>query len=604
MKAKKAIAVLSVAVMMTGMLAGCTSGNTTDTAAANTTEAGTTTEMSETRPEGTSDNNGTETADLSEHVEITIGGINMVSSDTVEGWPTEIVQQIEEKFNVTLKTKPYDNESLNLDLSGGTTCDIVQINDDHIAGVLKGKHAVDLDTYGDIAKNINSDKMSFRNDVIRTFKSNGEGKLYFVTPRVLMKDTDPSYGANLNYGYVVRWDLYKQIGCPEISNDDEYIEALKKMKEIYPETEEGLPVYALGVMNDMQLFSYFFKGCLNEGYANLEGGIYVQNALTNELVPDLYDAGNPEVVTPFWSGVKFYNKLYKEGLLDPDCFITKQEDLRDKYTKGQYLGGIVDWHFGVYNEKQRVGDPETLNQYVVLPAKLGWTNEQNRAGWTGKYFFVSSHSPNVERAVMVLDYIQSEECSRIIDSGVEGRWEKSEKGTSELTQDTIQLKMDGNRLDEWKKSGIGSTFSDMAGFDGNNVAADGGKISLWNEADVLTDSLTAAQKDMCETLGLSLPSDLLKNKIESGEGIDLSNCKSYIRSGIEITPKDIVRIDSNCEELTMNALPDLIQAEDDAAFAAAKEKLINQLKDAGAQDSVDWWQSAWETTLKGLENIE
>lgn len=251
MKAKKAIAVLSVAVMMTGMLAGCTSGNTTDTAAANTTEAGTTTEMSETRPEGTSDNNGTETADLSEHVEITIGGINMVSSDTVEGWPTEIVQQIEEKFNVTLKTKPYDNESLNLDLSGGTTCDIVQINDDHIAGVLKGKHAVDLDTYGDIAKNINSDKMSFRNDVIRTFKSNGEGKLYFVTPRVLMKDTDPSYGANLNYGYVVRWDLYKQIGCPEISNDDEYIEALKKMKEIYPETEEGLPVYALGVMNDM-----------------------------------------------------------------------------------------------------------------------------------------------------------------------------------------------------------------------------------------------------------------------------------------------------------------------------------------------------------------
>ena len=47
MKAKKAIAVLSVAVMMTGMLAGCTSGNTTDTAAANTTEAGTTTEMSE-----------------------------------------------------------------------------------------------------------------------------------------------------------------------------------------------------------------------------------------------------------------------------------------------------------------------------------------------------------------------------------------------------------------------------------------------------------------------------------------------------------------------------------------------------------------------------
>jgi len=54
----------------------------------------------------------------------------------------------------------------------------------------------------------------------------------------------------------------------------------------------------------------------------------------------------------------------------------------------------------------------------------------------------------------------------------------------------------------------------------------------------------------------------------------------------------------------VNALPDLIQAEDEAAFAAAKTELMNKLKDAGAEDSVAWWQNAWETTLKGLENLE
>lgn len=58
-------------------------------------------------------------SDLSEHVEITIGGINMGSSDTKEGWPNEVVQKLEDKFNVTLSLKTYDNESLNLDLSGG-----------------------------------------------------------------------------------------------------------------------------------------------------------------------------------------------------------------------------------------------------------------------------------------------------------------------------------------------------------------------------------------------------------------------------------------------------------------------------------------------------
>ena len=53
-------------------------------------------------------------SDLSEHVEITIGGINMGSSDTKEGWPNEVVQKLEDKFNVTLSLKTYDNESIGL----------------------------------------------------------------------------------------------------------------------------------------------------------------------------------------------------------------------------------------------------------------------------------------------------------------------------------------------------------------------------------------------------------------------------------------------------------------------------------------------------------
>ena len=41
------------------------------------------------------------TDDLSEHVEITLGGVNVNGSDSNEGWPNEVVQKLEEKFNVT-----------------------------------------------------------------------------------------------------------------------------------------------------------------------------------------------------------------------------------------------------------------------------------------------------------------------------------------------------------------------------------------------------------------------------------------------------------------------------------------------------------------------
>ena len=542
-------------------------------------------------------------SDLSEHVEITIGGINVNSSDSKEGWPNEVVQKLEDKFNVTLTLKSYDNESLNLDLSGGNTTDIVQINDDHIEGVVKGKHAVNLEDYQNIAPNIFSDNMSFRNEVMKTYKSNGDDVQYFVTPRVTFDGAEANYGTVLNNGYIVRWDLYKEIGCPEINNDDDYIEALKKMKEIYPETEDGLPVYAMSAYNDSQLHAYFYKGCLAEGYINLTGGIYVQSVTTNELVPDLYDEG-VEGDTPFWSGVKFYNKLYREGLLDPDCFITKSEDLQEKYNKGQYLGGSVNWYYGTYNENQRAADAETLKEYVTLPSYLGWGNEKNLAGWFGKYFFVSSHSENVERAVMILDYLQSEEFSRDIDSGVEGRWTTDDSGKPSLTADTVAMKTDGSRLDEWKSSGIGEgDLSGMCGLDYYDIASDGGLIDLWYDEDMLDDSMTYAEKDMCSTLGIDIPSDTLKKRVEAGTSIDLGTGINAIQMGLPTTPKNIVRIDSNCEEITMSAIPSLVQAASDEEFEAAKADLIAQLKDAGAEESVEWWSNAWaeaKTTIEGM----
>lgn len=67
------------------------------------------------------------------------------------------------------------------------------------------------------------------------------------------------------------------------------IEALKAMKEIYPKTEDGLETYAMSAYNNSDLHTYFFKGCLGEGYVNLEDGLYVQDAKTNDLVVDIYD---------------------------------------------------------------------------------------------------------------------------------------------------------------------------------------------------------------------------------------------------------------------------------------------------------------------------
>lgn len=318
------------------------------------------------------------------------------------------------------------------------------------------------------------------------------------------------------------------------------------------------------------------------------------------LVVDVYDK-DEDVKTPFWSGVEFYNKLYREGLLDPDNFITQGEDLTEKYTKGQYLGGTVNWFYGTYNTNNKGTDKE----YIALPSKLGWVNEPNKAGWTGKYLFVSSHSPNIERAVMVLDYLQSSEFARSAESGIEGRWEKGDDGKPHLTEDTMSMKTDSSRADEWKASGISDSGTDnLVGWDYNDVLPDGGLVNLWNDEDVMKANLTTAEQDLCKQFDIDLPSDLLKKRIEDGTSMDLSDANPTIRMCLEITPKNITRIDSNCIELTENALPGLVQAESDEAFQSAKEALLQQLADAGVEESIEWWQNAWETSKSSIDKLE
>ena len=69
-------------------------------------------------------------------------------------------------------------------------------------------------------------------------------------------------------------------------------------------------------------------------------------------------------------------------------------------------------------------------------------------------------------------------------------------------------------------------------------------------------------------------------------------------------PKNITRIDSNCIEIIKNALPSLVQAKSDEDFKSAKEALLQQLADAGVDESIEWWQDAWETSKSAIDKLE
>ena len=55
---------------------------------------------------------------------------------------------------------------------------------------------------------------------------------------------------NFFYTWDIRWDLYQQLGCPQVKNLDELADLFLKMKEICPTDENGNETYAISIWPD------------------------------------------------------------------------------------------------------------------------------------------------------------------------------------------------------------------------------------------------------------------------------------------------------------------------------------------------------------------
>ncbi|MBD5458037.1 MAG: hypothetical protein HDR27_05625, partial [Lachnospiraceae bacterium] len=88
-------------------------------------------------------------------------------------------------------------------------------------------------------KNISTDpRLTVRNEYRREYMY-GDGHFYSVGGWGGMGlDQLPGAAA------WIRWDAYKEMGYPEVNNDDELLELLKEMQEKYPETPGGEKIYA------------------------------------------------------------------------------------------------------------------------------------------------------------------------------------------------------------------------------------------------------------------------------------------------------------------------------------------------------------------------
>lgn len=113
-------------------------------------------------------------------VDLSIGALNLSQYSDKDWWPDDFIKHVNEVLNVNISWTGYDNDTFALALASGDQRDVMMGNDP--AAILTANAAVAMDDYlEEYGQNIL--KYQLRNDLLRKFLSNGDGKLYFHTPQ-------------------------------------------------------------------------------------------------------------------------------------------------------------------------------------------------------------------------------------------------------------------------------------------------------------------------------------------------------------------------------------------------------------------------------------
>ena len=347
MKLKRIIAGLTSMVML-GSLAGCgggtvapevapqvttaAAGGDTTTAAGGDAGAADTTAAPENAVPTLQELYGDET------IEITVFSQLANYSGKLTGWFAEVMKR---EFNCEMTIIPDTDGMFDTRMESGDLGDIVIFgsNGDQYQRAVKEGMLYDLNeddlltNYGAYLKE--NMPYALENNANLNESVSGEKVMHGFGHNVA---SSPDDHEAFFYTMDVRWDLYKELGYPEINNLDEFYQLMVDMKGICPTDENGNETYATSLWPDwdgnMVMYVKAFATCY-WGYDEMGFGLYdVENG-------DFHYA--LEENGPYLQSLKFFNKLYQAGLIDPNSMTQTYNEMSEKVTAGGTFFSIFDY---------------------------------------------------------------------------------------------------------------------------------------------------------------------------------------------------------------------------------------------------------------------
>ena len=205
------------------------------------------------------------------------------------------------------------------------------------------------------------------------------------------------------YTMDLRWDLYKELGYPEVNTIDDLYNLFVSMKEICPTDEAGNETYAVSMWPDwdgnMVMYVKAFATCY-WGYDEMGFGLY--DVETGKY----HDALEPH--GPYLKSLKFFNKLYQAGLVDPNSITQTYDKMSEKAQNGGIFFSIFDYAgSALYNSEDHLTAGKGMYPMVpkdASPLCYGMNVMGGNRVWT-----IGANTEYPELCMAIINYLTTPE---------------------------------------------------------------------------------------------------------------------------------------------------------------------------------------------------
>lgn len=411
---KKATSIALVAAMAAGCLAGC--GGNSSGSVDNSTEAGASA--------------GSAASSSDKPVTLTVFSELANYSGEQMGWSAKILL---DKFNVVLNIIPEQDGVYETRMESGDLGDIVIWGSDGEnyskalqAGLLYDWNEDDLLTeYGpDIAANM-SYALEKNSELTKTITNGESDAVYGFGHNVATSAEDHEA---FFYTWDLRWDLYKELGYPEVKNLDDLVEVFKQMKEICPTDDNGNETYAVSLWPDWDGDMVMYVKSLATAYHGYdEHGIGVYDSDTGTFHDALEENG------PYLEALKFFNKLYQNNLLDPNSMTQTYDNMIEKVRAGGTFWSIFNYSGSAgYNTEEHLADNKMMLSMVpseASPIAYGMNVQGGNRIWS-----IGANTQYPELCMEIINWLCTPEGTMTYNYGPEGLcWYYDEDGYTHFT---------------------------------------------------------------------------------------------------------------------------------------------------------------------------